>query len=346
MHPIISICVPSLNRRPFLSERLETIFIQTFQDWELIVVDNYSDDGAWEFFQEQARRDKRIRVSQAPREGLYANFNNCIRQARGEYVYMATNDDTMAPDCLEKLVAALASQPDCDLAHCSLRAIGDGAEKMNKWWAKYSLFAQSSAELMNRPHIRRAPFDGLLQLYGENVYIAINQVLIRRSLFGRIGLFDGRWGSVGDFHWYMKASLIANTVHVPDTWCGWRQHPGQATANAGCGTPEHRQKIEEMIDDAIRSVSAALPPKLKDCLEASWRNYFKGLWLFQKEIQLLPTRFSRAIFLFKHMAGGSNAAWCYFGKRLKSLLGCNESPDKIVAKWLESVGIRNSIVPE
>src|SRR5262249_49784139 len=105
--PKLSICVPNLNNRRFLRERFAAIYQQTFQGWELIVVDNYSDDGAWEFLQEQASRDRRIRLSQAPREGLYANWNNCIRQASGEYVYIATSDDTMAPDCLEKLTAAL-----------------------------------------------------------------------------------------------------------------------------------------------------------------------------------------------------------------------------------------------
>jgi glycosyltransferase involved in cell wall biosynthesis len=52
----ICICLPNLNNRRFLPERLETIFQQTFTDWELVVVDNHSEDGAWEFFQEQAAR--------------------------------------------------------------------------------------------------------------------------------------------------------------------------------------------------------------------------------------------------------------------------------------------------
>jgi glycosyltransferase involved in cell wall biosynthesis len=56
MPPAISICLPNLNNRRFLAERLETIFRQTFTDWELVVVDNHSEDGAWHFFQEQAAR--------------------------------------------------------------------------------------------------------------------------------------------------------------------------------------------------------------------------------------------------------------------------------------------------
>ena len=67
--PRVSICVPNLGTRPFLPERFETIFNQTFTDWELIVYDSYSDDGSWEYIQELAAREPRMRISQGPREG-------------------------------------------------------------------------------------------------------------------------------------------------------------------------------------------------------------------------------------------------------------------------------------
>src|SRR5437868_13178094 len=112
--PRVSICLPNLNNRPFLDERLDTIFRQSFSDWELVIFDNDSQDGAWELFQEIAARDDRVRLQRAPNRGMYANWNNCINAARGEYVYIATSDDTMAEDCLEKLVASLDAHPECD----------------------------------------------------------------------------------------------------------------------------------------------------------------------------------------------------------------------------------------
>src|SRR5207244_12706918 len=102
--PKVSICVPNLNTRPYLPERFETVFNQTFQDWELVVCDSYSDDGSWEYIQELAAREPRMRISQTPRKGVYAGFNDCIQLARGAYVYVATSDDTMSPDFLEEMV--------------------------------------------------------------------------------------------------------------------------------------------------------------------------------------------------------------------------------------------------
>jgi glycosyltransferase involved in cell wall biosynthesis len=104
--PLVSICLPNLNTRRFLEPRMESLLSQTLNDWELIIVDNYSDDGAWEYFQ-KFNDDPRIKLTQAPRAGMYANWNNCLRQARGEYIYVATSDDTCKPELLEKMVAAL-----------------------------------------------------------------------------------------------------------------------------------------------------------------------------------------------------------------------------------------------
>src|ERR1051325_6631619 len=125
MSPLVSVCVPNLNTYPFLRERFDTIFKQSLTDWELLVYDSYSQDGAWELIQEVGKTDPRIRVWQGPREGTPGSWTPCIKEARGKYVYIATSDDTMAPNCLERLAQALERHPDCDLAHCRLKMIDE-----------------------------------------------------------------------------------------------------------------------------------------------------------------------------------------------------------------------------
>ena len=143
--PLVSICLPSLNTRPFLEERIASILGQTFGDWELVVSDSCSDDGSWELFQALARDVPRCRIDQAPR-GLYPSWNHCLRQARGRYVYVATSDDVMALDCIGKMVAALEAHPECDLAHCPLRITdGEGRDLTSAAhppWPDCTVFAQ------------------------------------------------------------------------------------------------------------------------------------------------------------------------------------------------------------
>jgi len=65
--PLVSVLLPNLNNVRYLPERLETIYSQTVKDWELIIVDSYSDDGAWELLLQHASRESRMRLSPAPR---------------------------------------------------------------------------------------------------------------------------------------------------------------------------------------------------------------------------------------------------------------------------------------
>jgi glycosyltransferase involved in cell wall biosynthesis len=344
MSPTVSICVPNLNTRPFLPERFQTIRDQTFQDWELLVYDSYSNDGAWEYICEMAAREPRMRAWQGPRQGTPGSWNPCIREARGDYVYIATSDDTMPVDCLEKLVAALDGNPECDLAHCPLRVIDENGNELvetQRWWLEASAFAQSSGSLLHRFHVRRAPFDGLLHLLGGSVYTSITQLLIRRTLFDRIGLFDSQWGSVGDFHWSMRAGLAGNTVHVPDTWGGWRIHRNQATANVGLGSGEHARIIDEMIAHAVEASNALVPPVVRQRLTTEWLLEAKNRRTFLNEVaarSASPLR--RRSFIITRALAASRPARDYVKSRVFG--GC---PADWVRRCLEESGEGPALVP-
>jgi glycosyltransferase involved in cell wall biosynthesis len=318
--PTVSVCVPNLNTRPFLPERFEGILAQTFGDFELLVYDSHSDDGAWEYICELATRDSRIRAWQGPREGTPGSWTPCVRAARGEYVYIATSDDTMAPDCLEKMVGALETHPECDVAHCCLRPIDEHGRDLpgvSDWWQQGSTFAVSSGPLLHARHIRRAPFDGVLHLLGGSVYISITQLLIRRSLFDRIGYFERTWGSVGDFNWSMRAGLTANTVHVPDTWGGWRVHPTQATAAVTFGSAEHARKIDDMIDNALAACERWLPDQLRLCV-SELEERSRGWRAFTREVDARSRAplLQRRAFLLSRLLAGSQPAREHVKQRL------------------------------
>ena len=339
--PRVSICLPNLNTFPFLQERFDTIFNQTLQDWELFVYDSFSDDGSWELIQNLAKKEKRMRIAQGPRQGTYPAWNECLRQTDAEYVYIATSDDTMASDCIEKLVKALDQHADCDLAHCPLVLVDEtGARLTSQTWPECTVFGVGIENLVNKAHVRRAPHDGLLQLTGRHTYLSITELLIRRSLFSKTGYFTSKWGPVSDFNWEMRAGLIANTVHVPDTWASWRIHSQQASAAIDVHTVEHYRKFEDMIQDAVSACESYLAPEVVAGLRSvlleksgTMRAYYAGLR--QRQNSMDRRQFQLSQLLTGSPATRSQIIGRFFGRPKWPDFAPTE-----IRRWLQSCGIQ------
>lgn len=270
--PKVSILLPNLNNYRYLPERFDSIFGQTFEDWELIVVDSYSDDGAWELIQNYAKDEPRMRISQTPRRGIYAGINDCIGLARGEYIYIATSDDTMLPQCLEQMVFVLEKYNECDICHTPLIVINEHGNEVPDWWLQTPP-AKYYGDWVNFPHIRYAPYDGILHSALHTVYISITQLLIRRSLFKKIGLFSSKWGSMGDFEWSMRAALVSNVFHLPEKLATWRIHIDQATQHKR--DFEYMDKICEMVVSSVQALKAHNPELWKKIEIQKIQRYYR-----------------------------------------------------------------------
>jgi len=343
MVPLVSICIPNLNTRPYLKERFESIFNQTFHDWELFVYDGFSDDGSWELIQKMARQEARMRITQGPRQGAYPAWNECIRQTRGEYVYIATSDDSMAPDFLEKMVEALHRHPDCQLAHSRLVITNEtGGGYKDASWPECTVFADGVQELVHIPHIRRAPYDGLIQLTGRHSVLSITQLLIRRSIFARIGYFSDRWGSQSDFHWEMKAGLLTNTVYVPDTWATWRIHSAQATQETRATSLDaYFSKVELMIRDAVSECERDLHPVIARQLKGTLLDRSNELRTYYLALrQLRDDGFGRSLYQLKQLLTGPNSVRRELGRRVLGRSKWNDRAAPEIRLWLESLGLQ------
>ncbi len=250
--PRVSVCVPCLNTARYLEQRLDTILAQTFGSFEVVIGDSYSDDGSWEIIERYAARDPRVRAMRIPREGVYPGINRCIEAARGEMIYLAMSDDTMEPRCLERMVDALDRHPGCGMAHCCLTVIGPDGEpepEGDRWEHRVSV--RYFGPLIGQEHVRRAPHDGLLAMGLNTVYTSLTQLLVRREVYGRTGLFRDDWGSFGDLEWQMRAALLFDTVHVPEPLATWRKHAAQASDRARHREARRQGEMSQMVDAAL-----------------------------------------------------------------------------------------------
>jgi glycosyltransferase involved in cell wall biosynthesis len=117
--PKVSIILPNYNHARFLQQRIESILSQTYQDFELILLDDASTDNSRDVLS-QYLTDPRIQsdFNQTNSGSPFKQWNKGLNLAQGEYIWIAESDDYADPALLEKLVRVLDQHPSVGLAYC------------------------------------------------------------------------------------------------------------------------------------------------------------------------------------------------------------------------------------
>lgn len=125
--PIISIIVPVYKAEAVLPKCVESVLAQTFQDWELLLIDDGSPDGSGGLCDRYAAGDGRVRVFHKPNGGVSSARNLGMQAAAGEHILFVDADDWIAPELCATLLDALRSgQADtAGCAHWNVRPDGE-----------------------------------------------------------------------------------------------------------------------------------------------------------------------------------------------------------------------------
>ena len=108
-NPFFSICIPSYNSKSFISETINSVLIQTFKNFELIIVDNASSDSTIDIVK-QFQDDRLVLYKNATNIGIHGNHNLCMKYATGKYVHVLSSDDKfLYKDVLEKIYIQITS---------------------------------------------------------------------------------------------------------------------------------------------------------------------------------------------------------------------------------------------
>lgn len=107
MNELVSCVVPTYNRANFLKDAIESTLRQTYQNWELIIVDDQSADNTAEVVRQYEAKDPRIRYFLNPQKGVSSARNHGIRMSRGQYVAFLDDDDISLPHRFESQLNAM-----------------------------------------------------------------------------------------------------------------------------------------------------------------------------------------------------------------------------------------------
>jgi glycosyltransferase involved in cell wall biosynthesis len=219
------------NEEKFLPEAIESVFAQTYENWELLLVDDGSTDASTKIARRCAEQNPG-KVSYLEHEGhqnrgISASRNLGIRHAKGDYIALLDADDVWLPHKLEQQVVILNSQPEAVML-C-------GA---TQWWYGWT----ASTEDTKRDHIRALGVQPdtlvmppkLLTLFLQNTNVPCpSNVLLKREIIEATGGFeDAIRDPYDDQAFYAKVCLKAPVFVAGDCWDKYRQHPDSCFAVA------------------------------------------------------------------------------------------------------------------
>ncbi len=115
---MVSVIIPCYNQEKYIAEALESVWNQTYNNWECLVVNDGSTDSSVNIINKYTRKDKRFKLINQENKGVAAARNHGFQKASGSYIQFLDADDLLLPDKLEKHVDFLINHPDVDIVYC------------------------------------------------------------------------------------------------------------------------------------------------------------------------------------------------------------------------------------
>lgn len=208
--PLISVLAPCYNHDRFITEAISSVRQQTWEEWELIIIDDGSRDGSVQAAIQAAQGDPRIQVLANEKNlGTYGTEQRALELAKGSLIAILNTDDLWAPDKLERQASLLDRLPQASFCYTLGHVINqEGAVRPDDVHAGWP---------------RTECHDLLPWLLSEN------RVLASSVLFRREGLsFDRTCRTSGDWVALVEASLRGMAACIPDPLTLWRVHDSNA----------------------------------------------------------------------------------------------------------------------
>ncbi len=269
--------LPVYNGARHLAASVSSVLTQSHQDFELLIRDDASTDGSVELL--EAFRDPRIRLFRNPsNRGLFPTLNALIQDSKGELVRIWTQDDEMLPGCLERETAFHASHPEVWGSYCASDRIDQDGRLIGK------------AGKDDTPSILSGAQASELMFYFGPLSGNISELMFKRSVFDRIGMFREDLLVSGDYEFWVRLAGHGVIGRLTVPLVRVREHTGQLSRKPGIYAAFIRENIP------IRSILASrLHPDVRPAA-ASWeRRHINIQYAHACALSLLKGDFRSAI---------------------------------------------------
>lgn len=221
-NPLISIVMVNYNHEESIGESIESVIAQTWQNWELIIVDDGSTDSSPEIIKEYAQKDSRILpVLQAENNHICVATNIGLSKVRGEFVARLDSDDIWQPQKLEKQIQYMREHPEGSLCFTKLDIIDEKGRNIN----------QDNPVLYDIYNGRQEGKKGWIRhfFYYGNTLIQ-STLLMKREVLDTIGGFNLAYMQGHDFDFFTRAILKYDFIFLEEPLVKYRRASQQNSA--------------------------------------------------------------------------------------------------------------------
>jgi glycosyltransferase involved in cell wall biosynthesis len=201
--PLFSILMTAYNRQDFISDSINSVINSTYQNWELIIVDDHSFDNTFLIAQFFANKDSRIKLYINDKNlGDYPNRNKAAGYAQGDYIMYVDSDDLLFCNTIENILSIISPLVDFNFGMY--------------WPHTKDTFVMESKQAL-REHFFGRQF----------LYMGPGGTIVRRSFFEQINKYPEKYGPANDMYFNLKACCYSKILLIPFEFNFYRRHDGQ-----------------------------------------------------------------------------------------------------------------------
>jgi glycosyltransferase involved in cell wall biosynthesis len=227
--PLVSCVINFLNGEKFIEEAIESVFAQTYENWELLLVDDGSTDGSTKIAQRYAKQfPEKIRYIDHPghqNQGTSATRNLGVAQAQGEYIGLLDCDDIWLPHKLDRQIETLALHPAASMVYGPTQ----------RWYSWTGLPEDQRDDFydlgLELNQLIKAPTLLSIFLQGKTITPCTCSMLFHRDLYQRVGGFEESWRGMYDDQVFFTKVCLSETIYVMSECLDkYRKHPDSCVA--------------------------------------------------------------------------------------------------------------------
>lgn len=233
--PKVSIIMASYNHEKFVHEAIQSVLNQSFQDVELIIVDDASTDNTVNKIKNFS--DTRLKLTVLPtNQGQFVATNLGLKQAKGEYIGILNSDDAFSIHKLEEQVSFLDSNPHIGAVFSDAELIDEQSQPfLNKKHPYYGVFNTSN----------KTRFEWLNYFFHHGNCICHPSVLIRSRCHQELGYYDPRFANCADFQFWIRLTAKYDIHIIPKKLIQFRILEKEGNMSGGSLASQKRLRWED-----------------------------------------------------------------------------------------------------